>query len=194
LILPVIASSSVSDHQENNQQREKYIKELEGQIEQKAQSINTLLEEKQNLNKLLEDALEQTIDTQHLVEVRQILWDQIISIMDQFRFHLEIYQYCETMTIKNAQLDISNHLPDIEKKIPQAERIIEFMNSLSDQDLKDLGVKDNLKQYSNVKNVIEKGNCLNLWLRRLKKFINQSLNSRDNSKRSESWFSISLGN
>jgi hypothetical protein len=89
-----------------------------------------------NLKKLLEDALEQTIGTQHLVEMRKILWDQIIYVIDQFRLHLEIHQYCE-------------------KKIPQAERIIEFMNSLFDQVLKDSRVKDRFEAVSNVKNVID---------------------------------------
>jgi hypothetical protein len=36
------------------------------------------------------------------------------------------------MTIKNAQLDINNHLSEFEKKMPLDENIIEFINSLSD--------------------------------------------------------------
>jgi hypothetical protein len=53
-VLPVMASVTTSDHQEINQQKEMYIKDLEEQVEQKTQSINTLFEEKQSLNKLLE--------------------------------------------------------------------------------------------------------------------------------------------
>jgi hypothetical protein len=55
--------------------------------------------------------------------------------VDQFIFHLEIHQHCETIIIKDARLDISNLPPNIEKKMPEEERIIEFMNSLSKQDL-----------------------------------------------------------
>jgi hypothetical protein len=174
LILPVMASSIVTDHQEINQAKGKYIKELEEQVEQKTQSINTLFEEKKNLNKLLEDTLEKMVGTQHLVETRKILWDQIIHVMDQFIFHLELHQHCETITIKNAQLDISNHLPDIEKKIPQAKRIIEFMNSLSDQDLKSSRVRDRFEAVSNVTNVIEKGELLKSLVKKIEE-VHQSI-------------------
>jgi DNA-dependent RNA polymerase auxiliary subunit epsilon len=84
---------------------------------------------------------------------------------------LEIYQLCETMTIKNAQFDINNHLSEIEKKMPQAEKIIEFINSLSDQELKYSGVTDRFDVVLNVRNVIERGSCSKHWLKRLKKFI-----------------------
>jgi len=40
------------------------------------------LEEKESLNKLLNDALEQDIGTQHLVEARKMIWDQIFHVMD----------------------------------------------------------------------------------------------------------------
>jgi len=71
-------------------------------LERKTQQINILIKEKESLSKLLEDTLGQTTGTQHLVEAEKILWDQIIQVMEQFRTHLEIYQFCETMTIKNA--------------------------------------------------------------------------------------------
>jgi len=71
-------------------------------LERKTQKINILIKEKESLSKLLEDTLEQIVGTQHLIEARQLLWDQIIQVMEQFRTHLEIYQFCKTMTIKNA--------------------------------------------------------------------------------------------
>jgi hypothetical protein len=77
--------------------------------------------------------------------------------MELFRTQLEIYQFYETMTIKNAQLDINNHLSEIDKKMPQAEKIIEFINSLYDQELKYSGVTDRFYVVLKIKNVIENG-------------------------------------
>ena len=51
------------------------------------------------------------------------------------------------MNIKNEQLDINNHLSKIEKKMTQVENIIEFINSLSDQELKYYGVRIDLMLY-----------------------------------------------
>jgi hypothetical protein len=40
--------------------------------------------------------------TQHLIEDRQVIWDQIIHVIDQFIRHVELYQHCETITIKEC--------------------------------------------------------------------------------------------
>jgi hypothetical protein len=82
LMSPMVISSSATGPPENNQQKGKHITELEEQLERKTQKINILIKEKESLSKLLEDTLEQTVGTQHLVEARQILWDQIIQVMD----------------------------------------------------------------------------------------------------------------
>ena len=75
--------------------------------------------------------------------------------MEQFGTHLEIYQLCETVNIKNAQVDIKNHVSENEKNIPQDEKIIEFINSLSDHELKYYGVPNIFDFVLNVRNVIE---------------------------------------
>jgi hypothetical protein len=91
LMLPMVISISSIGPPENNQQKEKYVAELKEQLGRKTQKINILIKEKERLTKILEDTLEQTIGTQHLVEARQILWDKIIQVMEQLRTHLEIY-------------------------------------------------------------------------------------------------------
>jgi hypothetical protein len=83
---------------------------------------------------------------------------------------LEIYKLCEIMTIKNTEFDINNHLSKIEKNMPQTKKIIEFINSFFDKELKYSGVIDRFDDVLNVINVIEKGICSKHWLKRLKKF------------------------
>jgi hypothetical protein len=80
---PMVISSSATIPPENNQQKGKHVTEHEEQLERKIQNINILIKEKESLSKILEDTLEQTNGTQHLVE--------IIQVMEQFRTHLEIY-------------------------------------------------------------------------------------------------------
>jgi hypothetical protein len=106
--------------------------------------------------------------------------------MDQFIGYLEIHQHCETIIIKNARLDINNLFLDIEKKMPQAEKIIEFMNSLSDQDLKASIVRDRFEAVVNVTNVIEKGELLKSLVKKIDEATCQLSNLKGNSRKSES--------
>jgi hypothetical protein len=118
----------------------------------------------------MEDTLEQTTHTQNLVEYSQILWDQIIQVMEQFKTHPKIYQLCETMNIKNAELYIINHLSEIEKKIPYDKKIIEFINSLSNQELKNSRVIEKFDVLLKFINVIEKGEFLKALVTNIEKF------------------------
>jgi hypothetical protein len=62
------------------------------------------------------DALNQVVGTQHLIEAKHKIWDQIIEKMNIFRAYFELFQHCEIMVIENAQIEFKKLLPEVEEK------------------------------------------------------------------------------
>jgi hypothetical protein len=67
--------------------------------------------------------------------------------------------------------------------MPQAEKIIEFINSFSDQELKDSGVTDRFDVVLNVRNVIEKGVFLKALVINIEEVHHVIVKFKDNSER-----------
>lgn len=76
-----------------NKEKESYIKNLQAQIKQKDVDISSLMAEKENLEKLFNDALAQVAGPQHMIEAKHRIWDQIIEKISKFRMHLELFQH-----------------------------------------------------------------------------------------------------
>jgi len=62
--------------------------------------------------------------------------------MNKFRLRFKLFHHFEVILVKNAWLDINKLWLDVSQKFEEASQIVQFLNTLSQESLDAIGIKD----------------------------------------------------